>query len=506
MKTKHKNKRLLSALLALAMLTGLFASAPLAASAEDGQFQIKTNPIGAVYALGDRAEPLEAEFYHAIREMGYVDRETEMTIEWFWNYADDNTSRANGYGLFENIIPYGEGGSFVRFTTHIPFTSIAGVKYYYAVLTYKGASNHDGPYVLKEAVTNTARIEIIAPNQNNRPETPREPENQWEQGPRTQTFKVKKVDENGELLSGAVLALAPNENYPQDPSVISYESVTADGYASFTAEYGQYVLTEKQAPDGYNASDDKHYITITNDGVFLNINSLLEQYEIVTFVNKPIPPLNKDDHFAFMQGYEDGTFRPGRNMSRAEAVVMFSRLLVETMDLTADYRNEYYPDVIAEAWYANQVGYMQMLGVLNNYSRDGNFRPNDFVTRAEFATLAAHFDNLTLTATNIFTDVPDDHWAVKYINSAAAKGWIRGYPNGTFMPEANITRAEVVTLVGRMLDRAADEAYLAANKSALPKNYPDVEVVHWAYPAIMEASIKHDYIREGGDEKWTAVY
>jgi len=187
---------------------------------------------------------------------------------------------------------------------------------------------------------------------------------------------------------------------------------------------------------------------------------------------------------------------------------MFSRLLTKSMNESADYKNNFYPDVPSTEWYANQVGYMQSLGVLANYSRDSFFRPDEPVTRAEFATLASHFDNLELTDANLFTDVPAGHWAVKFINSAAAKGWIIGNPDGTFKPEANITRAEVVTLVGRMLDRKADGAYLEANKNSLPRVYTDLPDPdsHWGYLMIMEASIGHDYIRDGAGEHWTAVY
>ena len=128
------------------------------------------------------------------------------------------------------------------------------------------------------------------------------------------------------------------------------------------------------------------------------------------------------------------------------------------------------------------------------------------MTRAEFATLAAHFDNIVLTDTNSFSDVSNSHWAVKYINSAAAKGWITGYPDGTFRPEALITRAEVVTLVNRMLDRKADSAYLAANASSLPRSYWDLTPAHWAYLNIMEASMGHDYTKDSDGEHWTGVY
>ncbi|MCL2352635.1 MAG: S-layer homology domain-containing protein [Firmicutes bacterium] len=321
------------------------------------------------------------------------------------------------------------------------------------------------------------------------------------------SFSVRKTDESGNLLSGAALALVPDGNYAQSASAKAQEAVTANGYATFTAAPGYYILSEKQAPEGYNASDAKYYIRVTDTGVFTDYNTQNPKpYQQVTFTDSAIPALNKEDHFAYMVGYPEGTFGPSRNMTRAEAVVMFSRLLSNSINMSVDYRDNYYPDVDLSAWYANQVCYMRRLGVLADYCRDGNFRPADFVTRAEFATLAAHFDNLTLTGKNVFSDVPNSHWAVKYINSAAAKGWILGYPDGTFKPEANITRAEVVTLVNKMLKRAADGDYLSANKSSLPKDYGDLTSAHWAYYHIMEASVGHDYIRDSSGEHWTAAY
>jgi len=347
-------------------------------------------------------------------------------------------------------------------------------------------------YVPREAVTDTARIEVLA----------------LAPGGGEHEFQVKKVDEEGKPLSGAVITLVPNSDHQQEPSVKPHEQTTANGTANFSVTEGYYILSEKQAPAGYNATDDKYYINVNPDGVFIYTpgTNHFAPYATVTFVNKPIPGLNKTEHFQFMQGYPNGTFGPNNNMTRAEAVVMFSRLLTKTMSETGNYRNDYYPDVKAVNWFSNQVGYMQGLGVLADFSHDGRFRPNEFVTRAEFATLAAHFDNLALTNTNIFSDVPAGHWAVKYINSAASKGWITGYPDGTFKPEANITRAEVVTLVGRILERKADQAYLTANANSLPRKYSDV-AGSWAYLAIMEASIGHDYVKDSvGEESWTKVY
>jgi hypothetical protein len=274
--------------------------------------------------------------------------------------------------------------------------------------------------------------------------------------PVTQRFDVKKTDENGAALAGAVFRL---ERHGSQGEALVYEATSDNGgIASFDAEVGAYTLYELAAPKEYNPSAETYDIQIREDGVFVGARRDAARYETIIFVNKKIPTLNKDDHFAYMTGYPDGTFGPGRNMTRAEAVVMFARLLSESMNGSSDYRNSFYPDVPASAWYANQICYMQQLGVLADYSRDGNFRPNDPVTRAEFATLAAHFDNLALTAANHFNDVPNTHWAVKYINSAAQKGWIAGYPDGTFKPEAPIARALFGFSVNNTLRRALSHA------------------------------------------------
>jgi hypothetical protein len=318
-------------------------------------------------------------------------------------------------------------------------------------------------------------------------------------------FIALKKDVNGAPLAGATLRLE-GKTEGGIPRVYNVKTDNK-GEAEFTAEYGTYVLSEYAAPSGYNATDDTYDIVVSASGVSIkNSGGALVPYTPVTFINKKIPELNKDDHFAYMQGYPEGTFYPSRNMTRAEAVVMFSRLLAEAMNLDKDYRSSFYPDVDLSLWYANQVCYMQQLGVLAHYCRDEKFRPNDPVTRAEFATLAAHFDKLELTDTNKFTDVADNHWAVKFINSAAAKGWIIGYPDNTFNPEAFIIRSEVVTLVNRILERKADKDYVTANVKTLPRSYSDLTSLHWAYWDIMEASIGHDFTKQGADEKWTAVY
>ena len=456
-----------------------------------GPFQVTEHPVGATYLLNEDATPIRATFEYGTMPnvSGMIDSMEPITVRWYWSNENSNTGRINGFT--ETTVEYSR--HITHTTTHIPATDEVGVKYYYAVLKYNeqipGAVTSESS-VPKEAVTNPARIEVVAPG-----------EPGGDHG-----FSVRKTDGEGNLLSGAVLSLTPDSAYSQGAAVILHEVTTVNGLAEFDAAPGHYILSEKQAPSGYNATDEKYNITIEEDGVFIRAGQNLTPYATVTFVNKEIPKLEKDDHFAFMQGYPDGTFRPNANMTRAEAVVMFSRLLSESMNVADDHRNNYYPDVNPTDWFANQVGYMQELGVLASYSRDGRFRPNDAVTRAEFATLATHFDNLDLTDTNNFPDVPNTHWAVKFINSAATKGWITGYPDGGFRPESSITRAEVVTLVGRMVERFADEAYITANPGSLPREYSDLTSSYWGYLMIMEASMGHDYDKSGSGEIWTEVY
>ncbi|WP_438433683.1 InlB B-repeat-containing protein [Gorillibacterium sp. sgz500922] len=217
-------------------------------------------------------------------------------------------------------------------------------------------------------------------------------------------------------------------------------------------------------------------------------------------VAKPnIPALDKVNHFAYMKGYPDKTFGPQKNMTRAEVAVMFARLLVEKMEVDQNYPSSF-KDVDPAQWYANAIGYMEQHGIITGYS-DGTFRPNAPITRAEFAAIASRFDELVTGEPLLFTDVTDDYWARDSISFAASKGWIKGYPDGTFKPGNNITRAEVVSLVNRMLERSADRSYVDSWKQKL-NQYVDLANPYWAYYEIMEATNGHEYDKTSGREAW----
>ena len=213
--------------------------------------------------------------------------------------------------------------------------------------------------------------------------------------------------------------------------------------------------------------------------------------------------LNKTDHFAFLKGYPGGGFAPGKNMSRAEVTTMFARLLTEQMEANKSYPASF-SDVTSAHWAANYIGYMEQFGIVRGYS-DGTFRPNAPITRAEFAAICCRFEQLTDGAA-AFTDVPASHWAAKSIAYAATRGWVTGYADGTFKPGNNITRAEVAAVTCRLLERSADIEYIRAHLKELPRVFADMNEQHWAYWYAMEAANGHDYTRSGNAETWLRTY
>ena len=240
--------------------------------------------------------------------------------------------------------------------------------------------------------------------------------------------------------------------------------------------------------------------TLTVSGSRVTMNG--KAYSPVTFVNRKAAELNRTDHFAFLVGYTDGTFGPERNMTRAEVTTMFARLLTEQIEADKTYSNTF-SDVPKGCWAANYIGYMQQFGIITGYS-DGSFRPDAPVTRAEFAAIASRFEKLT-EGSKSFTDVPDTYWAARYINFAATRGWVTGYSDGTFKPENTITRAEVAAVTCRLLERSADQSYIRSHLKEL-RTFSDVTESHWAYWYAMEAANGHDYTKSGGSENWSRTY
>ncbi len=209
--------------------------------------------------------------------------------------------------------------------------------------------------------------------------------------------------------------------------------------------------------------------------------------------------LNTDDHIWYLSGYVEGDIRPLGNMTRAEAAQAFFRLLRRPeVELTKSF-----PDVADGVWYTKAIRTLASMGILNG--RGGvNFWPNKPITRAEFAALATRFAKAT-GGTATFSDVPETHWAHDNIATAADYGWINGDGNGSFRPEKLITRAEVATIINHMLNRAADQSYVAAHKGELNQFSDLQDAAQWYYLDMVESSNAHLYDRNTGSETWTKL-
>ena len=216
----------------------------------------------------------------------------------------------------------------------------------------------------------------------------------------------------------------------------------------------------------------------------------------------PIPEmLNGEDHYAYLLGYEDGTVRPNGSISRAEVATVLFRLLKDDVRMQNLTKDNAYSDVSDTAWYAAAVSTLSKMGVISGYP-DGTFRPNAPITRAEFAAMIARFDETAKSADTPFTDI-SGHWAENAIGKAYGNGWVEGSSKTVFCPESNLTRAETATLLNRVLHRLPEkESDLLANQIV----WPDNPETFWGYLAMQEATNSHEYERkaDGVHETQTA--
>ena len=214
--------------------------------------------------------------------------------------------------------------------------------------------------------------------------------------------------------------------------------------------------------------------------------------------------LNGDDHFAYIVGYPDGNVKPGSSITRAEVATIFFRLLTEDIRTANSTQSNSLSDVSRGQWFNHAISTLSSMGIVKG-NPDGTFDPDAPITRAEFAAIAARFDDKNTNTTSNFSDIAS-HWAKDEIGVAANKGWINGYPDSTFRPDQYITRAEAMTLVNRVLNRLPEKSEdLLDDMIKWPDN-ADASV--WYYLAVQEATNSHDYSdKSNADkyEKWTKI-
>ena len=265
-------------------------------------------------------------------------------------------------------------------------------------------------------------------------------------------------------------------------------------------------------PNGKTIDSDNYYtivVTDKNNKPAPNIDVTLKDKKGntangVTDTNGKLV-LPATEHKSYIVGYEDGTFKPEGNMTRAEAAAIFARNIADRKGEKMTGAKSKFTDIAANLWHSEYIAYLETYNIIVGYD-DGTFRPDEQITRAEFVTMCMRFygmfDKVKSSSRNIFSDVPKSHWASENIYNAIAMDWIKGYADGTFKPDSNITRAEVVTIVNRVTKREADTEYVNKNLSTLNRFTDLTDKGYWAYYEITEAANTHMAVTKTSGETW----
>lgn len=296
--------------------------------------------------------------------------------------------------------------------------------------------------------------------------------------------------------------------YDLDFHTLTFDTMGGSKIAPETVRHGLTVAKPKDPVNGGYIFDgwytDKTYRTPYNFATPLTQDTTIyaKWFLIVlpgVTVKKAAPKLNTSDHFAYVQGYPDGTVKPAGNITRAETAAILFRLMDDASRKTYYSTKSGFRDVASGSWYNTYVATLNNAGVITD-SSNGYFRPNEAITRAELAAMLAKFSETTVAA-NYFNDVSAKYWAANAIAICAKLGWITGYPDGTFRPDRNVTRAELMAMINRATGRAPKSA-----DAFLPgmKTWIDNTSDKWYYLDVQEATNSHSYTVKGS-ETWTAL-
>lgn len=316
--------------------------------------------------------------------------------------------------------------------------------------------------------------------------------------PSTATFKVYRPSSGGR--KGGSSSKAEDEKFTVvfdvdgDVSAVAPIEVSKDGTVDF--DKVTYPTKEGYVFDGYYL--DSSFTKKAEGVVKITKNTTFYARWKKT---EPSGELNTDDHFAYITGYPDGTVRPFNNITREEVATIFYRLLkAEKRNAIAATTNNF-SDVEDSRWSNDAISTMTKGRYLVGYE-DGTFRPESFITRAEFVTIVARFNDAVIKEGSPYTDIAG-HWAESYIITAAKQGWLEGYSDGTFRPDVNITRADAIQIVNRLLVRSVDKDGISADATQFKDNAEGSKY----YYDILEATNSHEFERAEGEynEKWTKV-
>ena len=296
--------------------------------------------------------------------------------------------------------------------------------------------------------------------------------------------------------------------YDLDFHTLTFDTMGGSRIDPVTVRHGNAVAKPKDPVNGGYIFDgwytDKTYRTPYNFATVLTQDTTIyAKWFLIALpgvtIKKATPKLNTSDHFAYVQGYPDGTVKPTGNITRAETAAILFRLMDEGSRKTYYSTKSGFRDVATGSWYNTYVATLNNAGVITD-SSNGYFRPNEAITRAELAAMLANFTE-TAGAANYFNDVSARYWAANAIAICAKLGWITGYPDGSFRPDRNVTRAELMAMINRATGRAPKSA-----DAFLPgmKTWSDNTADKWYYLDVQEATNSHAYTVRGS-EAWTAL-
>lgn len=296
--------------------------------------------------------------------------------------------------------------------------------------------------------------------------------------------------------------------YDLDFHTLTFDTMGGSKIAPETVRHGLTVAKPKDPVNGGYWFDgwytDKTYRTPYNFATPLTQDTTIYAKWFLIVLpgvtdKKATPKLNTSDHFAYVQGYPNGTVKPAGNITRAETAAILFRLMDDASRKTYYSTKSGFRDVASGSWYNTYVATLNNAGVITD-SSNGYFRPNEAITRAELAAMLAKFSETT-GAANYFNDVSASYWAANAIAICAKLGWITGYPDGTFRPDKNVTRAELMAMINRATGRAPKSA-----DAFLPgmKTWIDNTSDKWYYLDVQEATNSHSYTVKGS-ETWTAL-
>ena len=294
---------------------------------------------------------------------------------------------------------------------------------------------------------------------------------------------INYVDRNGKKLEKsyeASVALGADFSVPS-PKIKGYKLKDKDDA----------VVTDTMTAAGYTY--DVVYLKVTGNGG--------GTYDSPNKTKKTAPALtlNTADHFAFINGYPDGSVQPEGNVTRAETAAILYRIMGDDCQSYYKTTSCSYSDVARGDWFNTYVATLENADVIVDTRTNGKFRPNEAITRAELAAMLAQFADIK-SAANSFNDVSARHWASDEIAVCAKMGWINGYPDGSFRPDATITRAEMMAMINRALGRtpkSADDLL-----SGMKTWRDNANVNAWYYLDVQEATNSHTYTKSGSHETW----